>query len=248
MKTVIGVFDSKDNAESAIRCLKDASFNLKDLSVLMKESKTSPGQTKQEYIDSGKHLGNAAVTGLTTGAVVGGLAGLLIGLGTLIIPGTGGILVAGPLALSLGLTGAAAATASGAITGAVAGSLLGVLMELGVPKEKAQQYQQKVQQGAVLLAVPTADEREPEAREIMQDHFATDITAVKIPFDIPQNSIQPNPDHTYYQPLGTYQYQPVGAKGGMKDRVSRHMQEKHSQSLSEKIEPQDTTQTIIDIE
>ena len=64
--------------------------------------------------------------------MVGGLAGLLIGIGAIAIPGIGVLLLSEPLSRMLGLTGAAAATVSGAGTGAIAGGVLGLLMGLDI--------------------------------------------------------------------------------------------------------------------
>ena len=253
MKTVIGVFDQQENAQFAVHCLKDARFKLKNMSVVMKDP-----QQKQTFAENTNvNIGNAAVTGLTTGAVVGGLAGLLIGVGAIAIPGIGAVLIAGPLASAFGLTGAAAATASGAVTGAVAGGLLGTLMGLGLPKEKAKKYEERIQSGAILLAIPTVDEREEEAKEILADHEATDITSVSVPIEVPKviqsedQYDEPKYDqatayHYYQQP----HYTPIGVKGGKRVHSSQHMREVHvkeKQDNSEAAKPIQNTQPEIDI-
>lgn len=161
MNTVIGIFNTKNDAEHAVEDLKEFGFQNSDISVIMKE--------QGEYIQRTQGTkGGAAfeglITGATSGGVIGGLAGLLIGIGAIAIPGVGSLLIAGPLAAALGLTGAAAATVSGAATGIVAGGLVGGLVGLGLPQDVAYEYEQKLREGGVLLAVPV--EVETDARKV----------------------------------------------------------------------------------
>lgn len=151
MQTIIGIFQDRFDAESAIDELEEMGFSPHDVSVVVKDgvAVTETSGTK------GGSAAEGAVSGAATGGVLGGLAGLLIGIGALAIPGVGAFLVGGPIAAILGLTGAAATTLSGAATGALAGGLVGGLIGLGIPEEAAQVYEQKIREGAVLLAVPT---------------------------------------------------------------------------------------------
>jgi hypothetical protein len=144
--TLIGIFNDRPQANAAVLELENIGYNPKDISVVVKEEIKNHG-TKGGSAVSG------AVSGATAGTVIGGLTGLLIGIGAIAIPGIGAILVGGPIAIALGLTGAAAATISGAATGLLAGGLVGGLVGLGLPEDVAREYEQKVREGAVLLAV-----------------------------------------------------------------------------------------------
>ncbi len=175
MQTVIGVFEDRFDAESAIDELHEMGFNPKDVSVVVKEGI----QTTKDSGRKGGSVAEGAVSGAATGGVLGGLAGLLIGIGALAIPGVGAFLVGGPIAAILGLTGAAAATISGATTGALAGGLVGGLIGLGVPEEEARVYEQRVREGAVLLAVPTNTQTgETEVRKVFQDYNADQVRSI----------------------------------------------------------------------
>ena len=99
-KTVLGVFANRDDAEDAINRLEADGYNPKDISIVMKDHKTA------EYIRDNTGADVA------TGGVLGALAGLLVATG--IVPGIGAILIGGPVAVALGLTGTAATTLSGA--------------------------------------------------------------------------------------------------------------------------------------
>lgn len=176
MQTVIGVFQDKFDAESAVDELQEMGFNPKDVSVVVKEGVT----VTNERGTKGGSVAEGAVSGAATGGVLGGLAGLLIGIGALAIPGVGAFLVGGPIAALLGLTGAAATTISGATTGALAGGLMGGLIGLGIPEDVAKVYEQKVREGAVLLAVPTnTSTGETEVRKVFEDYNADQIRTIR---------------------------------------------------------------------
>lgn len=175
-KTVLGIFSDRESAEDAIDELEENGYTAKDISVIMKDGehmKTSSGETVGENVATG------AVTGMTTGAAIGGLAGLLVGIGAIAIPGVGAFLIGGPLAAALGLTGAAATTVTGAATGGLAGGLLGALTSLGLPEDTARVYEERVREGAIVLAVPVDKRLEyKEVQEIFEDNDADQIETV----------------------------------------------------------------------
>jgi hypothetical protein len=103
----------------------------------------------------------------------------LVGIGAIAIPGLGGIFVGGPLAIALGLTGAAATTVSGATTGILAGGLVGALVGLGVPEDVAKTYEERVREGAILLAVAGDSENDiSNIRNIFQKYNADQVRTV----------------------------------------------------------------------
>lgn len=171
MKTVIGIFDNKEDADHGLDELRDAGYNPKDISILMKNR-----DNMVENVSSpGTRVGEGAATGATTGAVLGGLAGLLIGIGAISIPGIGAFLIGGPIAAALGITGAAATTAEGAMTGALAGGILGGLTGLGIPRDQAEVYERRVNEGAILVMVPLRRDDQDDVTDILEDNDATDV-------------------------------------------------------------------------
>jgi hypothetical protein len=114
--------------------------------------------------------------GAVTGGIIGGLAGLLTGAG--VFPALAGFLIGGPIAVALGLTGMAAATATGAITGAVAGGLIGALMGLGFSREEAEYYHSTIESGGLLLVVPVNETNEAEASGILSANNAQQIKRI----------------------------------------------------------------------
>lgn len=173
-RMVLGVFTERRQAEDAIRELGDSGFKVKDISVIMKDSKVA----EEVSHSTGASVAEGAASGATAGGVIGGLAGLLVGLGAIAIPGVGAILIGGPIAAALGLSGAAATTVSGAVTGALAGGLVGALVGLGVPEEDAKVYEERVKDGAILLLVPTTITNEEDAREILEASGADQVKSV----------------------------------------------------------------------
>jgi len=173
---VMGVFNAREHANEAITELESKGYNPKDMSVMTKEVSES-----HDAVDStGENVAEGAVSGATTGAVVGGIAGLLIGIGAIAIPGIGGLLIGGPLAAALGLTGAAATTVSGATTGAVAGGLVGALTGLGVSDDDAHMYEEEIKKGGTFIMVPTREGSADEATNILSQHGAQQVKTAAI--------------------------------------------------------------------
>lgn len=168
---ILSIFNNKDDSDDAIDELKENDIDSKQISVIMKD-KEMPKEMKDKIASSAK-----------TGGIIGGIAGLLVGAGTIVIPALGAILVGGPIATAFGLTGAAATattTVTGGIAGALSGGLIGALIGLGLSKEEAQRYADEIKEGAILIGVTTSENREPEVKEILSNHNAEDIKVVKV--------------------------------------------------------------------
>src|SRR3989338_5542094 len=148
MNTTAGIFATHAAAEQAIRELKAFGVPESDLSYVY----VDVAGNMQDAITDTK-VGSGAASGATTGAVVGAIAGLVVANG--ILPGLGTLFVAGPLAVALGFTGAAATTVAGAATGAAAGGLIGALAGLGVSNDDAMIYEAMVRKGDVLVIART---------------------------------------------------------------------------------------------
>lgn len=172
MQTLLGIFTDKPKANAAIIELEKSGYDTKDISVVVRDETRRVG-TKGGSAVSG------ALTGATAGIVVGGLTGLLIGIGAVTIPGVGALLIGGPLAAALGLTGAAAVTLSGATTGVLAGGLVGALAGFGLPEDVARDYERRIREGAVLLAVPAYTKEDVNnIRGVFQKYNADQIRTV----------------------------------------------------------------------
>lgn len=158
-KTVMAVYDSRDQARHAVEALLDRGFTRDEVSLLA----GGKGEETLHNLESPEE--HNAGTGATTGGVLGGLGGLLLGLGFLTVPGVGPAVVAGPIASAL----------VGAVMGGVMGSLVGVLMEFGVPESDAHLYSEAVRRGSTVVAVTAPPEKVEAVAEALEEHGAIDI-------------------------------------------------------------------------
>lgn len=160
-KAVVGVFNDFATAETVVRDLIDGGFPREEINLIVRDAEGKHAPQKVDVDD-----GDKVIAGAGAGAAFGGVFGLLVGLGTLAIPGVGPILIAGPLA----------ATIAGSTLGAVTGLWLGGLSEeSNVPQEDAALYSEAVQHGATLVSVLAEDHRANRAWDIMKRHGAFDI-------------------------------------------------------------------------
>lgn len=152
MKNVLAIFPSEMLVNNSLGALYQYGYQEKDISVIMKES------VQDNDIGNKGGLSTTDFTSsVISGGIVGSLTGVLIGVGALIVPGLGALLIAGPLASAFGLTGIAALTISGAATGLLAGGLVGALIELGISKSDADFLESQIKEGKILLAVPISE-------------------------------------------------------------------------------------------
>lgn len=170
MKTIVGLFDDMESAKKASLDLENGGVRHDDISLVANNeggkyvptdnTNTGSGNTAAPSV-SGHAIGHDAVVG----AEIGGVAGLLLGLTGLAIPGLGWIATAGWLSGML----------LGAGTGAVVGGLVGALTHVGVPHEDAAHYNEGVRRGGILLAVKAADEDAIRVAQILSDDGAVNI-------------------------------------------------------------------------
>jgi hypothetical protein len=166
-KRAIGVFSNYQAAEQALRQLQDLGYLMDQVSVIGQDSDRLNQSAKLDnehdhYAQDDNRIDDSAKAGAVSGGAVGGLTGLLVGLGTLAIPGVGPILLAGALATTL------ATTAAGGAIGAAAGGLIGGLIGLGIPEERAEAYNQQVSKGNYLMIVDGTSDEIAQAETILR--------------------------------------------------------------------------------
>lgn len=167
-KTIVGSFDSFEEAHQVLRELQQNGFANDDISIIANNAtgKYGPeGQLPRDAPATLSDTGAGAATGAAAGGVLGGAAGLVVGLMGLAIPGVGPIVAAGPLAAAL----------AGAGVGAVAGGLIGGLTGAGVPEDDAHVYAEAVRRGGALVTVRADEGQADEAAAIMRRFGAVDI-------------------------------------------------------------------------
>lgn len=153
-RTVAGIFPDRRSAEHAIVDLKADGFDPQRMGIVMQDRSDANEIAEDQSISS--------AAGAVTGGVIGGTAGaLLAATGALAIPGIGPFITGGVLA---------------SLVGGTAGWLVGGLAGLGLSRDEAQYYQDRVEQGGILVTVDP-EGRDAEAQRIMFDNGAEDIQA-----------------------------------------------------------------------
>ncbi|WP_414563068.1 MULTISPECIES: general stress protein [unclassified Anabaena] len=158
-KRAIGTFANREAAEAALNELRSSGFVMDNVSILAKDTGSDDQIAGANVADRGEtEAPEGAGIGATTGTVLGGLGGLLVGLEALIIPGVGPFLAGGTIATTL----------AGAGIGAAAGGIVGALTGLGIPEEEARAYSERVSKGDYLVILDgSANEIEKAAAILM---------------------------------------------------------------------------------
>jgi uncharacterized membrane protein len=165
MKTTIGVFTTHATAEKMLQDLRDSNVNENDISYLYKNE---DGDVKDGQ--SGAKMGTASSVGIGAGAVLGGIAGLVIANG--IVPGFGSLIVSTSIAEAFGVATVTATTVAGAGVGAVTGGLIGALTHVGVSKDDVHLYEEHVLKGGVLVIARTEN---LNVKDMFMEHNAKDV-------------------------------------------------------------------------
>lgn len=165
--TVYAIATSEEQANQVVDSLTLAGFLSNDISVLF------PDKTSTHEFSHEKHTKapEGAVTGVAAGSVLGGALGLLVGIGSLAIPGVGPLIAAGPLLAAL----------SGAAAGGAVGGIAGALIGMGIPELEAKRYENRISEGNILISVHALDgDRIDSAKEILKNAGAEDISVTSL--------------------------------------------------------------------
>jgi hypothetical protein len=163
-KSVLGIYTTRGGVESAITYLRDAGFASTDISVLLPENLGS----KELATEKATKAPEGTATGATSGAVLGGAFGWLVGIGALAIPGLGPFIAAGPIMAAL----------AGLGVGGAIGGFVGALVGLGIPEYEAKRYEGRLQKGGILVSVHCDTSGEIDrAKEVMKRSGAEDISS-----------------------------------------------------------------------
>jgi uncharacterized membrane protein len=155
---VLGVFDTRDQAEGAALDLRSKGFD-KDISIVARDEEK--GDIQETRMGGGEEGGDTTIEGITTGGALGGLAGLAAGAGALVIPGIGPLVALGPIA--------------GLLSGAATGGLAGGLIDWGIPETEGRHYEEDVKQGKILVTVQGNEPHLNKAGDVLRQHGAHDV-------------------------------------------------------------------------
>lgn len=161
---VFGIYTDRASVEGALDELRAAGFRSTDVSVLLPENMGS----KDLATSKATKAPEGVTAGVSSGAVLGGALGWLVGIGALAIPGLGPFIAAGPIVAALAGVGA------GGVVGGVTGALIG----FGIPEYEAKRYEGRVRKGGILVSVHCDDAKWSEAaKKVLERTGASDIAS-----------------------------------------------------------------------
>jgi hypothetical protein len=154
---VSAIFNDRDHAEQAIERLKEAGVADGAISILWRAS---------QFIDA-DHKWREGHSKLSVASAIagGGIAGAMLGVAVLVLPGIGPIAAAGAIAASAFSEVAAVSAAIGATGGAIAR----MLTDHDVDGVSATYYEQQIQRGKIFVSVDlrVAEGMEDIARQVL---------------------------------------------------------------------------------
>jgi hypothetical protein len=136
---VMGIYSDRATVSDAVDVLRKAGYRAADLSVLSAENQG----TKDFALEKRSKALEGAATGAAGGVVVGALAGVVLSLQMVAIPGLEPLVAAGPVLAAL----------AGAGAGAAIGWIAGMLAGLRLPEYVAKRYAGRIRRGGILLSV-----------------------------------------------------------------------------------------------
>jgi hypothetical protein len=163
-EAVVATYHSHDAAEEAVRCLAESGLPIRHISIVGRNFET------REDVQGFYRPADAALDGASQGAWFGGLFGLMLGaMGFFVLPVVGALMVLGPL------SGLIAGAIGGAIGGAGVGALINGLVAVGIPREQALKYQDRLKAGEFLVIVHGSMAEAARAHEILKGTIQTHL-------------------------------------------------------------------------
>ncbi len=174
-KVIFALFSNADVADRAINQIhQDLNIANDEISYVYKD-RDGNKVSGEGGDDTANTAAEGAVSGATTGGIIGAAVGL-VGVAGLLGP-LGPIVIAGPLATFLGITGGAGAVVGTGIAGAAIGGLVGALVAMGVSEPQARNFEERVDAGDVLVSIHT--DNVDAVTKLLRQHNAKEITMVQ---------------------------------------------------------------------
>jgi len=165
---VFGIYSARASAETAADALVSVGFSSSDICALM------PGNiagTRMETEPEGKSREPVGRRATSARGIFSGTLDVLVGLGMLAIPGLGPMV--GESTLKAGLAGLGVDSAVGDVAKA--------LIDMGVPELEAKRYEDRLEGGAILLAMRCNSDVISYIKAILKRTGAEDVCAAPAP-------------------------------------------------------------------
>ena len=157
MRTVVGMFDTRESAEKAIHRLMDRGISRDSISIAMKDLREATSIS--EATETHDLSAEGATAGAVSGAGIGALVGIALVGSTVLLPGLGTFLIGGPIAAAL----------TGAGIGAASGGLIGGLIGSRIPEDEAHHNAIGIERGGIFVSAHIPEGQVAEARRIFDE-------------------------------------------------------------------------------
>src|SRR5688572_5706183 len=173
METIVGIFDSRADAEKAVSTLQGAGIPYENLTLL------APGVSEERIAEvhttEGEQPGMGKALGATVGGALGVAGGAQLGAAaaSFFIPGVGPVIAAG-------LLGAAILGIGGAASGAAAGEAMEENLAHGLPRDELFVYEDALRRGrSVVIGFAEDGDVADRGREALAFAGAESIDAAR---------------------------------------------------------------------
>lgn len=153
---VVGIFNTHTEAETSIKELQHAGFDMNKLSIVGKDYHT------EEHVVGFYNVGDRMKVWGKQGAFWGGFWGLLFGSALFVIPGIGPLFVFGPLAMWI-----VGALEGAAIVGGVS-ALAAALFSIGIPHDSSILYETALKSSKFLVIAHGTEGQVSQAKSILE--------------------------------------------------------------------------------
>jgi hypothetical protein len=155
--SVISIYPTHEAAESAVKALQKAGFDMKKLSLLGRDYHTD------EHVVGYYNTGDRVRVWGQTGAFWGGLWGFMVGSAFFWIPGIGPLLVAGPMVSWI------VGALEGAILGAGLSAVGAGLYSIGIPHDSILRFESALKTGKFVLIASGTELDAAKAQDILRE-------------------------------------------------------------------------------
>jgi Heat induced stress protein YflT domain len=164
-EAVVAIFNTHTETETAIKELKSAGFDMRQLSVVGKDYRT------EEHVVGYYNTGDRLKYWGKLGAFWGGIWGLLVGSAFFWMPGLGPILVGGPFVSSI-VGALEGATIYGGLS-----ALGAALYSTGIPRNSVINYESALRANKFLVMLHGSTKEIARGKEILRDTEAIELSA-----------------------------------------------------------------------
>lgn len=161
--SVVGVYETHELAENAVKELQKSGFDMKKLSIVGKDYHT------EEHVVGYYNLGERMKSWGKLGAFWGGIWGFLFGAAFFFIPGVGPVAVGGPL------VGWIVGALEGAVVVGGLSALGAGLFSIGIPKDSIIKYETQIKADKFVVVAHGTEDEMKHAYEILNKTDAVEV-------------------------------------------------------------------------